>query len=166
MPRQFSQSDSLVQYLYLSTNEFTSASKIQSMLLSRVEKQETGSKGELFFLLSQWVMSSSFRLCPHNVVAALSIHCHHGYKTASDRPPGSEQADRNLWMLWPIGAQLSDVTELHCLKWRFAFKMSRVRVVLTHRLNKEDIICEGGHQCLTCFFFPAVWRWYMSEGKI
>lgn len=34
-------------------------------------------------------MSSSFRLCLHKIVAALSIHCHHGNSTS--KPPGAEQ---------------------------------------------------------------------------
>ncbi len=60
-------------------------------------KTDTGTEGDVVFLLSPWVMSSPFRLCLHKVVAALSIHCRHGYSTASAtlpsaEPPGATQA--------------------------------------------------------------------------
>lgn len=52
-------------------------------------KTETGTE-DVVFLLSPRVMSSSFRLCLHKVVAELSIHCHHGYSSASAILPSAE----------------------------------------------------------------------------
>lgn len=91
-------------------------------------------------------MSSPFRLCLHKVVAALSIHCHHGYSRASTtlpsaEPPGATWATIGLcvcltctssngrgseWCQWKDGTQAE-----------MCIQTQDVRdLLLTHRLNK------------------------------
>lgn len=91
-------------------------------------------------------MSSPFRLCLHKVVAALSIHCHHGYSSASTtlpsaEPPGATWAIIGLcvcltgtssnergseWCQWKDGTQAEMCIQTQSVR----------DLLLTHRLNK------------------------------
>lgn len=110
-------------------------------------KTDTGTEGDVVFLLSPWVMSSSFRLCLHKVVASLSIHCHHGYSTASailptTEPPAATQAA--IGQCVSLTGTLSNERGCEWCHWKdraeaeMCIRTQRVRdLLLTHQLNKR-----------------------------
>lgn len=85
-------------------------------------------------------MSSSFRLCLHKIVAALSIHCHHGYSTASAIPRTTRHHTAQLplvgvfdWQaLCPMGEEVCDVIE----RTGRDMNPNAESLLLTHWLNK------------------------------
>lgn len=108
-------------------------------------KTETGTE-DVVFLLSPRVMSSSFRLCLHKVVAALSIHCHHGYSSASAILPSAEPSGATRAAIgqcvWLTGT-LSNGRGCEWCQWKdrtlaeMCIQTQGVRdPLLTHQLNK------------------------------
>lgn len=128
---------------------------------------------DVVFLLSPWVMSSSFRLCLHDTVAALSIHCLHGDNTASatSDPLGAERSAIGQ-MVWLTAALPSDTRAEWC-HWKdrteaeMCIKTQSVTdLLLTHQLNKADwnisrYLWEG--RTLTCC--TAVWSCFRSPNE-
>lgn len=130
-------------------------------------KTDTGTEGDVVFLLSPWVMSSPFRLCLHKVVAVLSIHCRHGYSTASatllsTEPPGATQATigqcvrltstlsnerRNEWCHWKDGTEAEMCTK-RSVSEIFCWRTNLTRETVTLAVISLKGTGEGGRQGL------------------
>lgn len=119
-------------------------------------KTDPGTGGDVVFLLSPQVMSSPFRLCLHKVVAALSIHCHHGYSSASTTLPWAEPP-ATTWATIGLRACLTGTSSngrgSEWCQWKdetqaeMCIQTQSVRdLLLTHRLNK------GGCHISSCLF--------------
>lgn len=130
-------------------------------------KTDTGTEGDVVFLLSPWVMSSPFRLCLHRVVAALSIHCRHGYSSASailscaeplPEPPGAAQAAIGQCVM--LTGTLSNEKGSEWCHWEdgteaeMCIQRQSVRdLLLTHQLNT------GGCHISSYLFERNRWGW-------